>query len=386
MLKRSIALPASNSFFLFGPRQTGKSTLLKSLFPRDTTLYYDLLLSEEYRRLLARPALFREEVLSRDRRITHVVVDEVQRVPELLNEIHSLMESPGSSVFCLSGSSARKLKRCHANMLAGRAWTYRLHPFTHAELGGRFSLQKALAYGTLPPVYFEEDREAAVRTLKSYAETYLKEEIEAESLLRNVSAFYRFLPLASGENGNIINFSALSRETGTSYKTVQEYFKILEDTLVGFLLYPHCGSERKRLVKHPKFYFFDTGVARALAGNLSSPADPGTPEYGRLFEHFIGLELLRFKDYLEKDFKLSFFRTDSGAEVDFIIERPDGKTFAIEVKSSTDPGPGSLRGLRSFAETKPDAVLYCACTAPRARSIGAIRLLPWQDLFENIFK
>lgn len=381
-----IKLPAQKSFFLFGPRQTGKSTLLKSLFSRDTTLYYDLLLSDEYGRLLARPALFRDEVLSRDRRKTHIVVDEVQRVPELLNEIHAIMESPDPPVFCLSGSSARKLKRCHANMLAGRAWTYRLHPFTHIELGDRFSLQKALAYGALPSVYFEEDQASAGRTLKSYAETYLKEEIETESRLRNISAFYRFLPLAAGENGNIINFSAIAGETGTSYKTVQEYFKILEDTLVGFLLYPWLGTERKRLVKHPKFYFFDIGVARALAGKLSSAVAQGTPEYGRLFEHFVCLELLHLKDYLEKDFRLSFFRTNQGAEVDLIIERPDGKTFAVEVKSSADPGPGALRGLRSFAEIKPDAVLYCACTAPRARSIGGIRLLPWQELFENIFR
>ncbi len=386
MINRSIKLPAKKSFFLFGPRQTGKSTLLKSLFSRDTTLYYDLLLSDEYGRLVARPALFRDEVLSRDKRKTHIVVDEVQRVPELLNEIHAIMESPDSPVFCLSGSSARKLKRCHANMLAGRAWTYRLHPLTHTELGNRFSLQKALAFGTLPSVYFEEDHASAVKTLKSYAETYLKEEIEMESLLRNISAFYRFLPLAAGENGNIINFSAISGETGTSYKTVQEYFKILEDTLVGFLLYPYCGTERKRLVKHPKFYFFDIGVARALAGKLSNSLGQGTPEYGRLFEHFVGLEFLRLNDYLEKDFKMFFFRTNQGAEVDFIIERPDGKIFAIEVKSSADPGPGSLRGLMSFAETKPDAVLYCACTAPRARSTGNIRLLPWQELFENILK
>ena len=212
MIERHLKLPKKHSFFLFGPRQTGKSTLLYNSFPREKTLIYNLLKSEEYLRLSANPQLFREEVLARDKNITHVIVDEVQRVPDLLNEIHYILETPLAPYFCLSGSSARKLKRSQANLLAGRAWRYNLYPLTRQELGEKFSLDTALNIGTLPSVYLAEDAASSHQTLRTYVETYLKEEIEAEALTRNLGGFIRFLDLAADSNLNIINYSTIARE------------------------------------------------------------------------------------------------------------------------------------------------------------------------------
>ena len=384
MVKRILNLPLNHSFFLFGPRQTGKSTLIKQTFPADTTLFYDLLHSEEYLRLTSQPALFREEVLSRAKEITHVVVDEIQRIPNLLNEIHSLMESDNPPYFILSGSSARKLKRSHANLLAGRAWTLNLYPFSHLELGKLFSLDKSLNIGTLPSMYLCNTKDEAKRTLKAYAETYLKEEIQAESLVRNLGAFLRFLTLAADENGNIINFSNIARETGTSYHTVKEYFQILEDTLIGFFLLPYSKSVRKRLIKHPKFYFFDTGVQRTLNNKISLDLTPKTSDYGNAFEHFIITEIIRLSTYLENDYKFSFYRSSNHCEVDLIIETPNGKIYAIEIKSSEHPDKSMLNGLKSFKTINPKAILYCACRAPRKRMVDDMTILPWQEIFYAI--
>lgn len=384
MIDRMIKLPKRHSFFLFGPRQTGKSTLLKALFLSNSTLYYNLLKSEEFLRLSANSAIFREEVLSRDRRQTHIIVDEIQRVPQLLNEVHALMAEKDAPFFVMSGSSARKLKRAKSNLLAGRAWSYSLYPLTHIELGAEFSLNRALDLGTLPSVYLSDGIDDAKHTLKAYVETYLKEEIQEEALVRNLGGFLRFLTLAGDENGNVINYSNIARETGTSYHTVKEYFQILEDTLIGFLLLPYARSARKRLVKHPKFYFFDTGVHRALTKKIAVPLEKKTSDYGRAFEHFIITEILRLADYKELDYKFSFYGSSNQAEVDLIIETPKGKTIAVEIKATDNPNMGSLRGLKSFAEICPDAALYCASLAPRRRVVDDISILPWKELFQII--
>lgn len=347
-------------------------------------MYYDLLISDEYRRVAARPSLFREEVLSRPRGKTHVVVDEIQRVPDLLAEVHSILESPDSPVFCMSGSSARKIKRAQADLLAGRAWTYTLHPLTHRECGRLFSLEKALRLGALPSVYLDEDEEGARLTLKAYVNTYIKEEIEAEALVRKTGSFLRFLPLAASENGNLLNYSAIARETGTSYQAVKEHFQILRDTLLGFLLMPYSRSTRTSLAKRPRFYFFDLGVQRVLAGKLSAGLERGTSEYGRSFEHFIVAEVLRLADYSGREYSPSFYRTEAGAEVDLIIEYGDGRTVAVEIKASQDPHAADFRGLKSFAQAAPGASLLCACLATRPRTVSGIKILPWQDIFSEL--
>lgn len=382
MIKRQIQLPKDKSFFLFGPRQTGKSTLLYSLFLKEKTYYYDLLKTEEFTRLSAHPELLREEVFARPQKITHVFIDEVQRIPALLNEVHYIIESPNSPFFVLSGSSARKLKRAKANMLAGRALSYHLHPLTSKELGPQFSLTKALQIGSLPVVYLEESAMEAQARLRSYVETYLKEEIELEAQLRNLGTFIHFLSIAANENGNTVNFSNIARETGTSYQSVKAYFQILEDTLLGQFIFPYNKLLRKRLSKHPKFIFFDTGVVRALTKKLNVVLEPKTPDYGRGFEHFIVLEILRQSDYQNLDYNFSYYRTESGAEVDLIIETPKGKTFAVEIKATDRVDSSHLRGLKSFAELCPEAILCCASTSPRRRQIGKIMILPWQEIFD----
>lgn len=349
----------------------------------ESVMYYDLLKSDEYRRLVAQPNIFREEVMSRKTSQTHVIIDEIQRIPELLNEIHYIMELPNPPFFCMSGSSARKLKRAQANLLAGRAWTFHLYPLTYRECADIFSLDKAMRIGTLPSVYLEENEGNAINTLKAYTDTYLKEEIEAEAVVRNAGAFLRFLPLAASENGNIINYSNISRETGTSYVTVKEYFQILQDTLIGFTLTPFSKSTRRQTVKHPKFYFFDTGVQRALTGKLSVPLVPGTMDYGKAFEHFLIIEIARIIKYAGKEYNLWFYRTESHAEVDLVIETSE-KIHAIEIKASDSPDMGHMGGLKSFHETYPEASLYCCCLAPRPRMSQNITILPWQDIFEHI--
>lgn len=382
MIHRNAPIPTDQSFFLFGPRQTGKTTLLRELFSPEATYVYDLLKTEEYRRLANNPSLLREEVSTRNPKITHIMLDEIQRVPELLNEVHSLLESPNPPHFILSGSSARKLKRAKANLLAGRALTCHLFPLTAKELGERFSLQKALQLGSLPSVYLADSEAVACDRLRSYVETYLKEEIELEAQARGIGQFIRFLTIAGFENGNVLNFSNIARETGTQYPTVKSYFQILEDTLMGQFLFPYSKSQRKRLSKHPKFYFFDLGVTRALTKKLTVPLEPHTSEFGHAFEHFVLLEVLRESNYKKLDLLFSFYRTEKGAEVDLIIETPRGQTYAMEIKGTDIIDSTHLRGLRSFAEICPTAKLGCACLAPRKRNIGNINVFPWQDWME----
>ena len=382
MIDRIIDIPKNHSFFLFGPRQTGKSTLLKTSLSREYALYYDLLDPREYRRLKEHPERFMEEVQTRSERFTHVLVDEIQQVPELLDTVHAMMEGENSPYFCMSGSSARKLKRGKANLLAGRAWNYNLFPLTHSELGKDFSLTKALDVGTLPRAYLA-DRTETIEMLYAYVDTYLKEEIEQEAMVRNISGFLRFLSLAGNENGNIINFSVIGRQAGIASNTVKEYFRILEDTLLGFFLFPYT-SQRRQLAKHPKFYFFDTGVQRAVNGTLESVILEGTSEFGRAFEHFIILEIMRLASYRRARHRFFFYRTDGGAEVDLIVETAKRKTYAIEIKASTDPHSSSLRGLQSFKEIQTDAELICACLTTKRRKFRDITIMPWQELFEMV--
>ncbi|MCX6131742.1 MAG: AAA family ATPase, partial [Proteobacteria bacterium] len=273
MLPRELKLPKNNSFFLFGPRQVGKTSLVRMALGSEKQLHYDLLKSEEYFRLTARPGLLSEEIAAARANIDFVVIDEIQRVPALLDEVHRLIETPEPPIFVLTGSSARKLKRSGSNMLGGRAWNLKLFPLTHRELGEQFKLSRALSLGTLPKIYLSDDA-SAHQFLRSYVETYLKEEIEAEALVRSLGVFLRFLSLAAQESGNILNYATLSRDVASSAKTIREYYSILEDTLIGNFLPAFHKSTRKRLASHPKFYLFDTGILRALNRMLTVPLEP----------------------------------------------------------------------------------------------------------------
>jgi uncharacterized protein len=383
-MKRILNPSQKHSFFLFGPRQVGKSTLIKQLFTENIETY-DLLKTDEYMRLKANPHLFREEVLALNDQIKHIFIDEVQRIPELLNEVHYLMESNDRPLhFILTGSSARKLKRAKANLLAGRAWTLSLHPLSFHELhkAKSFSLKRVLEMGSLPKIYLEQDDLSAKHYLKSYVETYLKEEIEAEALVRSSGTFLRFLFLAGHESGNPLNFSAISREVGTTHTTVKEYFQILEDTLLGFLLFPYHKSLRKRLSKHPKFYFFDTGVQRALTKKLSLSLEPKTSEYGIAFEHWIINETVRINHYHDKDWEFSYIRTESGNEIDLIIETPSGKTIAVEIKSSEQPALNKIKTAMKLFDGYDNLVQLCVCTTQRKRENGPLLIIGYKDYFD----
>ena len=313
------------SFFLFGPRQVGKSTFLHSEKP---DLIIDLLDPELQLSYNKNPNLLRQQVddLAPGEN-KKILIDEIQRVPKLLDIVHALMEQRPELQFILCGSSARKLRHGASNLLGGRALYRTMHPLTLHELADDFNLEWVLAYGSLPKIYStlkQKKIKEAQDFLRAYAVTYLREEIKAEALVRNLQGFQNFLDIAVAQYGEQINFSAVSRECQVALSTVREYYSILEDTLIGFFLYPYLKSQRKRMSHQPKFYFFDNGVTRALLGIPSR--SPESFEQGRLFEQWVLQEIIRLNEYQQKDWKLSFWRTSHGAEVDLLISRGT-KTF-----------------------------------------------------------
>lgn len=322
-----------HSFFLFGPRGTGKSTLLKKRFDRDKCLWLDLLDSGIEDQFVHNPSQLYAIVKALPKEIIYVVIDEIQKVPRLLDEVHRLIEET-DKIFILTGSSARKLKHGGANLLAGRAFVYHLYSLSCFELNERFDLEKALKWGTLPKIFSLEGEVEKSAFLRSYADTYLKEEIWNEQVIRKLQPFRRFLEVAAQCNGKIINYANIARDVGVDDKTIKEYFCILEDTMIGFFLEPFHNSFRKRLVEKPKFYFFDPGVVRSLSRRLSVPLTPKTTAYGEAFEHFILLEFIRLASYFQPEYRFSFIRTAGDVEVDLVIERPGKKLLCIEIKSS----------------------------------------------------
>lgn len=368
------------SAFIFGCRQVGKTWLLRHCLEPD--IYIDLLKKTELVRYTANPGLIYAEIEALNKNQPLIVIDEIQKVPGLLDEIHRAIESPCNSCFILTGSSARKLKRNHANMLGGRAVTLKLFPFCYGEIRNSFTLTDFLQFGGLPRVFMAESRQLRKQLLESYVETYLKEEIYEEALIRNLPAFTRFLEFAGHENGNTINYSAISMQLGISSHTVKEYFSILEDTLLGFFLMPYHKSHRKRLTKHPKFYFIDPGLVFALKKMLSVELIEGTALFGDAFEHFIILEATKAISYTGEEITTSFFRTTDGAEVDLILEK-HGQIIPVEIKSSTAPKIPS--GLRSFLRDHEVHTAYCVCRTPRAYKLNNITFIPWQTWIEKIY-
>jgi predicted AAA+ superfamily ATPase len=329
-----------SSAFLLGPRGTGKSTWIKHHFPNAVT--YDLLNTSEVIRLSRQPSLLYDETIHLLPETT-VVIDEIQKVPGLLNEVHRIIEEK-KLFFILSGSSARKLRKSSANLLAGRAITFHLFPFVSKEVGFDFDVKKQIAYGMLP-LSFLSGKPALF--LKTYAETYLKEEIKEEALTRNIGNFARFLEVAARHNGQMTNVSSISRDAMVARQTVQGYFEILIDTLIGFWLYPWKLKRSTKQVAHPKFYFFDPGVVRALSGRIAYPVLH--EELGSLFETFIINELRAYLHYNEKDYPLYYWRSHSGNEVDIFLEKADG-FLAIEIKSGTVWERKFNRGLHRLHE------------------------------------
>jgi len=386
MYPRELSLPlGEQSCFLFGPRQTGKTTLLSAISAHRPRFDVTLLDTETLLAYGREPGRFRREVEHWVKRHPGgiVVVDEIQKLPPLLDEIQFLLDSlRGQVTFVMTGSSARKLRRTSANLLGGRAWPYTLFPLTIRELGRDFDLGSVLRFGSLPPVIGRPEGFCR-RFLKAYAQTYLKEEILQEALVRNVPAFSRFLELAADQSGGLVNYSSFAAETGVASKTIREYYQVLEDTLVAFAVPPYTRSARKRLTRHPIYHLFDLGVCNALAGRLAAQPTRGTSAYGRLFEQFIVLELKRLLTYRELDWPMYYWRTAHGAEVDVVLEK-DGGVWAIEIKSGATIRPTELSGLRSFREDHPDARLVCVADIDRPFNVGDIECLPWRSFFDQV--
>lgn len=387
--KRLLVPPVGkHSFFLFGPRQTGKTTLIQGLLDPLATFNVNLLETEALLKYHRDPSMFRKEISYWTGQLPKptqgiVFVDEVQKCPAILDEVQLLMDQWKSKLtFILTGSSARKLKRTSVNLLGGRAWSFALHPLTHQEIADRFELHDVLQFGSLPPVMAgkAEDR---MRTLRGYSQTYLKEEVLDEALVRNLPAFSRFLELAADQSGMPVNYSNIAAETGVRSKTVREYYQILEDTLLAFHLPPYLKSARKRLATHPIFYLFDTGVINALCGRLETSVLQGTSLHGQLFEHFVVLELRRLISYREKEWSMYHWRTSNGAEVDLVLDTGD-KLLAIEIKSGRNLRSQDFTGLVSFQQDYPRSQLVCVCTADRPFTLNGIRCLPWRDFFSEL--
>jgi len=386
MISRLLSPPfGRKSFFLFGPRQVGKSTMVKMALAEKKYVDINLLKSETLLRYKASPDLLRREMEFQLKREDSLIVfiDEIQKAPALLDEIHYLLEEYKNRLFfILTGSSARKLKRSSVNMLAGRAWEFFLFPLTHLELGGPlFSLDDMLLKGSLPPIV-NEDLTDCFRTLRSYTNTYLKEEILDEALVRNIPAFSKFLTIAADQSGEVVNYSNIARETGVSSKTVQGYYQILEDTLITLKLEPYLKSARKRLVRHPKYFLFDPGVINSICGRTTPESIKAPRIYGRLFEHFVILEMFRILSYWEVNCRFYHWRSAHGAEVDLVVEK-DSELWAIEIKSNPVVHSRDLRGLQSFAADYPSARALCVTTAEQPYLAGNIEVIPWQMLFES---
>jgi len=370
MFKRSLALPEPGveTFFLWGPRQTGKSTLLREAYGPGR--WVDLLKAEEFRRYLARPELLRQE-LEADPPAPgeQIVIDEVQKVPALLDEVHWLLENRGLH-FALCGSSSRKVKRGAANLLGGRALRYELHGLTAGELGREFDLDRLLEHGYLPRIY---EASRPKRLLDAYVADYLKEEVAAEGLVRNLPTFSNFLDVASLSDGQLVNFSNIARECGVSSPTAKSHFQILEDTRLGRWLPAYRKRPKRRVIGAPKFYFADVGVVNRLArrGELIA----GSEAYGKAFENWVFHELSAFVSYRGFDGGLSYWRLASGIEVDFVL---GDMQAAIEAKSSEGITRDHLRGLRSLVEDHPRvARRIVVCREPRARTTeDGIEILP----------
>jgi predicted AAA+ superfamily ATPase len=323
--------------------------------------------------LSRRPTTLREILQAQSSRT--VVIDEVQKIPQLMDEIHWLMENKGYQ-FILSGSSARKFRRGDASLLGGRAWRYELYPLVTRELKD-FDLDRALVSGLLPMHYLSPD---SAMDLKAYVNDYLKEEIQAEALTRNLPAFSRFLESAAVTNGMLLNYSSAARDCGVSVKTIRQYYQILEDTLIGRQLPPWRKSKKRRLIETAKFFFFDTGIVSSLL-NYRTLA-PGTPEFGRAFEHFILQECWAYRHYSRSDFPMSYWRTAGGAEVDLILGDGDA---AIEIKSSEHAGERT-RGLHLFSEENACRQRLVISRDPFPRKLDSgITVLPWQVFCEMLW-
>lgn len=372
MFSRLFNGPQDSSYFLFGPRGTGKSTWLRQHHPSP---YVDLLEALVFNRLTADPGRLKEWIHPDHEGF--VVIDEIQKVPSLLDEVHRLIERKGWR-FILTGSSARKLRRGGVNLLAGRALTYRMYPLTVSELGNAFELERSLLFGHLPMAVNSNDPK---RYLQSYVQTYLREEVQQEGFVRNLGAFSRFLEAASLTNASVLNKSAVARECSVERKVVESYFTILEDLLLGFPLPAFTKRAQRRLVQHPKFYFFDAGVYRAI--RPTGPLDRPEEIDGAALETLVLQELRATNDYHELGYSLSYWRTLNGVEVDFVLYGERG-LIGIEVKRAARLRRQDFRGLAAFKKDYPMARTLMLYGGDSVRYSGGVEAIPIAAALENL--
>ena len=368
-------LPPEQSAFLWGPRKTGKSTYLNKRYP--DSVRYDFLKTDLVLQFSKRPALLREQLAAcKPAKLAQpVILDEVQKVPSLLDEVHWLIENRGMR-FILCGSSARKLKRGKANLLGGRAWRYQMLPLVTPEMDDP-DLLKILNRGTIP-AHFTNDQYR--RSLSAYVRDYLKEEVFDEGLTRNVPAFSRFLDAVGFSQGELTNYANISRDCGVDAKTVREYYQILADTLLGSFVAPFKNrQDRGIILRTPKFYLFDVGVAGAIMKRRI--LEERGEEFGKAFEHFIFTEVYAHSVYSELDYDINFWRTKSGLEVDFIL----GGEVAVEVKGSSRVDNRDMRSLMTFAERYHPRKAFLVCKEGEARVVGSVNVVPWRDFLNALW-
>jgi predicted AAA+ superfamily ATPase len=361
-----------SSLFLFGPRQTGKTSFLKTTFP--DAKFYNLLDQRLYRELSAHPEELRQTLKKSDR---VVIIDEVQKLPSLLDEVQDLIEQNNERRFILTGSSARKLMKGRANLLGGRALLCKMHPLVYPEFK-MHDLGRRLCYGSLPAIYLSKIPE---ELLYAYTGTYLHEEIQAEGIARNIQSFSRFLEVAALTNGQVVNFTKVGSDAQVSSRTVQSYYEVLNDTLIGNLLPPFKLLKSRKAILSPKFYFFDVGVVNALQDRFNIA--PRTAEYGQALEHLIFLELQAYLDYRRLRCKLSYWRTYSDLEVDFIVD----KSMAVEVKATTRVRESDLLPLRALhAEIDIPQRIVVSQESKERETVDGIKIMPAEDFLQQLWR
>ena len=371
-----IKLPKGQSAFLWGPRKTGKTTFLKAAFPG--SLSYDMLQTDLFLEFVKRPFLLREQLLAANpgQLKEPIIIDEVQKVPPLLDEIHWLIENRGLR-FILCGSSARKLKRGKANLLGGRAWRYEMHPLVSAEVHD-LNLLRALNRGMIPVHYLQEEYH---KSLRAYVQDYLKEEVFEEGLTRNIPAFSRFFDAMGYSHGELTNYANIARDCGIDAKTIKEYYQILVDTLLGTMIEPYKRrQDRTVIMKAGKFYLFDVGVAGAIT-RRQIPEERGE-QFGKAFEHFILMEMLAHRAYKELGYDVNFWRTKSGFEVDFILGQGE---VAIEIKGASRIDNADLRTLKTFMQEYHPRKAFVVCNERNPRVHEDIHILPWREFLKMLW-
>jgi predicted AAA+ superfamily ATPase len=363
----------NKSILLLGPRQTGKSTLISELKPE---LSINLSDQETYVAFLRDPGLLKKRLQNKKT----IFIDEVQKIPSLLNTVQSLIDKDKKLRFFLTGSSARGLRRGHANLLPGRVLALRLGPLTSTELASNFDLDRMLSLGALPGIYLEPNIELAERVLRSYVSTYLREEIQAEALTRNLEGFSRFFDIIASRSGDFVDFTKFSSQASIERTSARRYFDVLVDTLVVNPVPAFTKSSKRRLVQHPRYYFFDVGVLNGALSNFAVSSD----RKGSLFEHLCLQLLLSEAQGRDEDVRISVYRTDGGAEVDFILEK--GKeVFAIEVKATKTIGSHDLKGLKSFANFHDSARCLIFYLGDHLLTMDGIEILPLREGIQAVF-